>query len=56
MVQSVCQYDVKSRVSDFQNGEESVYRTDGLKFRFYHGNTDPISWIWRFKVSIVIEN
>ena len=48
VVQSACQYAVTSRVSDFQNGEQSVYRRDGQKFRFYHGNTVPISWIWRF--------
>ena len=29
VVQSACQYDVTSRVSDFQNGEQSVYRRDG---------------------------
>ena len=28
-VQSACQYDVTSRVSDFQNGEQSVHRRDG---------------------------
>ena len=42
------QYDVTSRVTDFQNGEQSVHRGDRQKFRFYHGNTVPISWIWRF--------
>ena len=29
VVQSSCQYDVTSRVSDFQNGLQSVYRRDG---------------------------
>ena len=29
MVQSACQYDVTSRVIDFQNGEQSVHRGDG---------------------------
>ena len=29
VVQSACQYDVTSRVSDFQNGEQSVHRRDG---------------------------
>ena len=29
VVQSACQYDVMSRLSDFQNGEQSVYRRDG---------------------------
>ena len=48
VAQSACQYDLTSRVSDFQNGEQSVNRRDGLKFRFYYGNTVPISWIWRF--------
>ena len=29
VVQSACQYDVTSPVSDFQNGEQSVHRRDG---------------------------
>ena len=29
VVQSAGQYDVTSRVSDFQNGEQSVHRRDG---------------------------
>ena len=29
VVQSACQYDVTSRVIDFQNGEQSVHRRDG---------------------------
>ena len=29
VVQSACQYDVTSRVSNFQNGEKSVHRRDG---------------------------
>ena len=29
VVQSACQYDVMSRVSEFQNGEQSVHRRDG---------------------------
>ena len=45
-----------SRVSDFQNGEESVYRRDGLKFRFYHGNSVRFLGFGDVKVSIVIEN
>ena len=48
VVQSACQYDVTSRISDFQSGEQSVHRRGGWKFRFYQGNTVPISWIWRF--------
>ena len=28
VVQSACQYDVTSHVSDFQNGEQSVHRRD----------------------------
>ena len=31
MVQSVFQYDVTSRVSDFQNGEQSVHRKRRIK-------------------------
>ena len=49
VVQSAYQYDVTSRVSDYQNGEQRVHRRDGKKFPFYHGNTVPISWIWRFE-------
>ena len=56
MVQSACQYDVTSRVSDFQNGEQSVHRRDGLKFRIYHGNTFRFLGFGDFKVPIVIEN
>ena len=40
---------VSRPASDFQNGEQSVRRRDGLKFRIYHGNIVPISWIWRFE-------
>ena len=29
VVQSACQYDVTSRVGDFQNGEQSVHLRDG---------------------------
>ena len=29
VVHSACQYDVTSRVSDFQNGKQSVHRRDG---------------------------
>ena len=29
VVQFPCQYDVTSRVSDFQNGEQNVHRRDG---------------------------
>ena len=29
VVRSACQYDVTSRVSDFQNGQQSVHRRDG---------------------------
>ena len=29
VAQSACQYDVTSRVSNFQNGEQSVHRRDG---------------------------
>ena len=48
VLQSTCQYDVTTRVSDFQNWEQSVHRRDRKKFRFHHGNTVSISWIWRF--------
>ena len=29
VVQSACQYDVTSRVSDFQNGDLNIHRGDG---------------------------
>ena len=29
LVQSACQYEVTSRVNNFQNGEQSVHRRDG---------------------------
>ena len=29
VVQSACQYDVTTRVSNFQNGEQSVHRRNG---------------------------
>ena len=32
VVQSTCRYDVTTRVSNFQNGEQSVHRRNGLKF------------------------
>ena len=51
VVQSACQYDVTSRVSNFQNGEETDKKFDFIKeilFRFL-GFAD-------FKVLIVIEN
>ena len=31
VLQSASQYDVTTRVSDFQNGEQSVHRRDGKK-------------------------
>ena len=53
VVQSACQYDVTSRVSDFQNGEQSVHRRDGRKY-------DEILFRFLgfgyFKVPFVIEN
>ena len=29
VLQSACQYDVTTRVSDFQNGEQNVHQRDG---------------------------
>ena len=55
VVQSACHYDVKSRVGDFQNGEQSVHRRDGYKFRIV---TAILFWFLGpgdFKIPIVIE-
>ena len=54
VVQSACQYDVTSRVSDFQNGEQSVHRRD-KNFDFITEILFRFLGIGDFKVSIVIE-
>ena len=57
VVQSACQYDVKSRVSDFQNGEQSVHRIQTDKnFAFITEIPFRFLGFGDFKVSIVIEN
>ena len=55
VVQSACQYDVTSRVSDFQNGEQSVEETD-KKFNFITEIPFRFLGFKDFKVSIVIQN
>ena len=57
VVQSACQYDVTSRVSDFQNGEQSVHRIQTDKnFDFIMEIPFRFLGFGDFKVSIVIEN
>ena len=57
VVQSACQYDVTSRVSNFQNGEQSVHRTETDKnFDFITEILFRFLGFGDFKVSIVIEN
>ena len=47
---------VTSRVSDFQNGEQSVHRRDRSKFRFITEIPFQFLGFGDFKVFIVIEN
>ena len=57
VVQSACQYDVTSRVSDFQNGEKSAHRIQTDKnFAFITEIRFRFLGFGGFKVSIVIEN
>ena len=57
VVQSAYQYDVTSRVSDFQNGEQSVHRIQTNKnFDFITEIPFRFLGFGDFKVSIVIEN
>ena len=53
VVQSACQYDVKSRVSDFQNGEKVFIEETDKNFEFI---TEIQFQFGDFKVPIVIEN
>ena len=59
VVQSACQYDVTSRVSDFQNGEQSdqviIEETD-KNFDFITEKLFRFLRFRDFKVSNVIEN
>ena len=57
VVQSACQYDVTSRVSNFQNGEQSVHPEETDKnFDFITEILFQSLGFGDFKVSIVIEN
>ena len=57
MVQSACQYDVTFRVSNFENGEESVHQEETDKnFDFITEILLHFLGFGDFKVSIVIEN
>ena len=57
VVQSARQYDVTSRVGNFQNGEQSVHRTETDKnFDFITEILFRFLGFGDFKVSIVIEN
>ena len=54
--QSACQYDVTSRVSDFQTGEQSVIEETDKNFDFITQILFRFLEFGDFKVSIVIEN
>ena len=60
VVQSACQYDVTPRVSDFQNGEQSVHRRHRSLTEKNFDFITEILFLFLgfgdFKVSIVIEN
>ena len=56
VVQSACQYDVTSRVSDFQNGEQSVIEETDKNFDFITEILFRFLGFGDFKVSIVLEN
>ena len=57
MVQSACQYEVTSRVSNFQNGEQSEAIKEADKnFGFITEILFLFLGFGDFKVSIVIEN
>ena len=56
VVQSACQYGVTFRVSDFQNGEQSVHRETDKNFDFITEILFGFLGFGDLKVSIVIEN
>ena len=57
VVQSACQYDVTFRISNFENGEESVHQEETDKnFDFITEILLHFLGFGDFKVSIVIEN
>ena len=56
VVQSYCQCEVTFRVSDFQNGEQSVHRREGKNIEFI---TEIVFWFLGFgniTISLAIEN
>ena len=55
VVQFACQYDVTSRVRDFQNAEQSVHRRDGYKFRIITAILFRFLGSGDFRIPIVIE-
>ena len=56
VVQSACQYDVTSRVSDFQNGDKVFIEETDKNFDFITEIPFRFLGFGDFKVSIVIEN
>ena len=56
MVQSACQYDVTSRVSDFQNGVQVFIEETDKNFDFIMEIPFRFLGFGDFKVSILIEN
>ena len=56
VVQSACQYDVTSRVSDFQNGEQMFTEETDKNFDFITEILFRFLGFGDFKVYIVIEN
>ena len=56
VVQSACQYDVTSRVSNFQNGEQVFIEETDKNFEFITETQFPFLGFGDFKIPIVIEN
>ena len=56
VVQSACQYDVTSRVSNFQNGEQIFIEKTDKNFDFITEILFRFLGFGGFKVAIVIEN
>ena len=56
MVQSACQYDVTSRVSNFQNGEQIFIEKTDKNFDFITEILFRFLGFGDFRVSIVIED
>ena len=56
VAKSACQYDVTSRVSDFQNGEQVFIEETDKNFDFITEILFRFLGFGDFKVSIVMEN